>query len=209
MRKLSPDGCPYLGHFSGCAEPVEPRHQRRVQACGDCQSIRWHSRGSPLRLVLTPRFQHCLGHLLHEQGNAIRALDDVLPDTRWDEFVADDAVNHGLDVVLRQPIDGESRHVMPSDPRRLELWTERHDQQHREGANPIDDATERFQARGVSPMRVLEDHQRRFLTRQCLQPRGESFQCFLPALLWVHVERGITPVVRQRQHLGEQCCILL
>ena len=58
-------------------------------------------------------------------------------------------------------------------------------------------------------MRILEDHQHRILTRQRLHLRGERFQRFLPALLWVHVERGITPVVRQRQHLGKQCRILI
>jgi hypothetical protein len=162
-----------------------------------------------LRFFLTPRFQHCLGHLLHEQGNAIRALDDVLPDTRPDEFVADNVVDHGLDVALRQPIDCESRYVRPSDPGRLELWTERHNQQHRKGANPIDDPTERFQARGVGPVRVLEDHQQGALPRQCLHLRGERFQRFLPALLWFQVERRITSVVQERQHLGEQCCIPL
>ena len=161
MRELAPDSRPDLCHLLGGAEPVEPRHQRGVQACGDCQSRRWHSRGSPLRFFLTPRFQHCLGHFLHEQGDAVRALNYVVPDARRDELVADDAVDHGLDVALRQPIDGESRHVRPSDPGRLELWTERHNQQHRKGANPIDDPTERFQARGVGPVRILEDHQQR------------------------------------------------
>jgi hypothetical protein len=34
-----------------------------------------------------------------------------VPDARRDELVADDAVDHGLNVALRQPIDGESRHI--------------------------------------------------------------------------------------------------
>ena len=37
MRELTPDGCPDLRHLLGRAEPVEPRHQRGVQACGNCQ----------------------------------------------------------------------------------------------------------------------------------------------------------------------------
>jgi hypothetical protein len=118
-------------------------------------------------------FQHCLGHFLHEQGNAIRALDDVLPNARWDELVADNVVDHGLNVALCQPIDGESHHVRPPDPRRLELWTECHDQQHPKAADTINDPTEHFQARGVSPMRILEDRQHRVLMRQCLHLRGE------------------------------------
>src|SRR5262249_21660789 len=46
-----------------------------------------------------------LGHFLHEQGNAVRALDDVLPDVLRDELVANDPVDHGIDFALRQPID--------------------------------------------------------------------------------------------------------
>jgi hypothetical protein len=90
MQEFAPDSRADLCHFLGGAEAVEPRHQRGVQACGDCQSHRWHSRGSPWRFFLTPRFQHCLGHFLHEQGDAVRALNYVVPDARRDGLVADD-----------------------------------------------------------------------------------------------------------------------
>ena len=50
-------------------------------------------------------FQHRLRHFLHEQGNAVCALNNVLPDGRREELVAGDAVDHGLDVALRQPVE--------------------------------------------------------------------------------------------------------
>ena len=133
MRKLPPDRRPDLRHFLGGAEPVEPRHQRGVQACGDGQCRRRNSCNCVLGRALALRLQHRLGHLLHEQGNAVGALDDVLPDARREELVADDAVDHGADFALRQPIDRERGHVRPSDPGRLEFWPERHDQQHAKG----------------------------------------------------------------------------
>ena len=98
-------------------------------------------------------------------GNAVGALDDVLPDVRREELVANDPVDHGVDFALRQPIEGEGGHVGPSDPRRLELRPERHDQQHAEGWYLVHDATEQFEARGVGPMRILENHQHRILAR--------------------------------------------
>ena len=113
------------------------------------------------RVAFALRLQHRLGHLLHEQRNAVGALDDVLPDVRRELLVADDAVDHGVDIALRQPIEGEGRHVRPSDPGRLEFRPERHDQQHAKSANPVHHPTERFQARRVDPMRILEDHQHR------------------------------------------------
>ncbi len=51
--------------------------------------------------------------------------------------------------------------MRPSDPGRLEFRPERHDQQHADRSDLIDDPAEHFQARRVGPMRVLEDHQHR------------------------------------------------
>jgi hypothetical protein len=67
-----------------------------------------------------------------------------VPDARRDEIVADEAVDHGIDVALRQPIDGESRHVRSSDPRRVELRTERHNEQHSQAPQTVDDPAESF-----------------------------------------------------------------
>ena len=85
---------------------------------------------SLLCCALTSRFQYGFGHFLHEQRNTVRALNDVLPDARRNELVADNIVDHRLDVALRQPIEGESSHVRSPNPGRIELWTERHNQQH-------------------------------------------------------------------------------
>ena len=78
--------------------------------------------------------QHRPRHLLDEQRNAVGALDDVLPDIRGQQLVADDAVDHDADFALPQPVDGEECHVRAADPRRLELRPEGHDQQTREGS---------------------------------------------------------------------------
>ena len=161
MGKLPPDRRPDLRHLLGGAEPVEPRHQRGVQARGDGQGWRRHRCGRPSALAFALRLQHRLGHLLHEQRNTVGALDDVLPDARRDELVADDAVDHGVDIALRQPIDCESGHVWPSDPRRLEFRPEGDDQQHAKGRDPVHRPAEQFQARGVGPMCILENHQHR------------------------------------------------
>ena len=133
MRKLPPDRRADLRHLLGRPKPVEPRHQRGLQACRYRQSGGWNGSSGLLRCALAPRFQYRLGHFLHEQGNAIGALDDVLPNVRWEQLVADDAVDHRADFALCQPIDGEGGDVRPSDPGRLELWPERHEKQHRKG----------------------------------------------------------------------------
>ena len=58
-------------------------------------------------------------------------------------------------------------------------------------------------------MCILEDHQHRILARQGLDLWNERFQRSLPTLLRCQFERRITSVVRQRQHLGKQCRIVI
>ena len=57
-------------------------------------------------------------------------------------------------------------------------------------------------------MRVLENHQDRRLTRQRLDLADQRFKRLLTALLGRQFQRGITSVVRQRQHLGDQRGVL-
>ena len=52
-------------------------------------------------------------------------------------------------------------------------------------------------------MRILEDHQHRTLSCQCFYLGKERFERSLSPLLWCQIERGIAPVIRQRQHLGK------
>ena len=90
-----------------------------------------------------------------------------------------------------------------SDPGRIKIRPECHDQQHTKAADPVHDPTKHFQARGVGPMRILEDHQHRILPCQRFHLGNERFQRSLPALLRCQLKRRITSVVRQRQHLGK------
>jgi hypothetical protein len=99
---------------------------------------------------------------------------------------------------LRQPIDRENRHVRPSDPGRVELWTERDNQQHTQGPKAVNDPADSFEARGIHPMRVLDDHQHRILPGQRLHLANKRFEGFLPTLLGGQIECGIAAIVRQR-----------
>ena len=69
--------------------------------------------------------------------------------------------------------------------------------------------TERFQARGVGPMGILEDHQHRSLACQTRNLCCQGFQRSLPALFRGKIDCGISFIIRQRQHLGEQRRVLL
>ena len=91
-----------------------------------------------LNCVLALRLQHRLRHFLDEQRNAVGTLDDVLADVGWQRLVADDALDHGENFAFSQPIDGEECHIRSSDPGRIKIRPECHDQQHTKAANPVD-----------------------------------------------------------------------
>ena len=179
-----------------------------MQGRRDRHRRRWNGRSHALCCALALRFQHRFGHFLYEQRNAIGALDDFLPNVRWHWLVASNAVDHRFDFAPRQPIEGEGGDVWLSDPRRLELWPEGYEQQHGKVCDPVHSPTEQFQARGVGPMCVLKDHQHRIFACKRLDLRMERFQRFLPTLLWCQFERGITSVIRQREHFGKECRVL-
>jgi hypothetical protein len=97
-----------------------------VQTCGDCPGRGRNDGNRAFDRALALRLQHCLRHLLHEQGDAIGTFDDVLPDARRQQLVADYAVDHGADLAFRQPIDRHGGHVRPPDPGRIEFRAEYH-----------------------------------------------------------------------------------
>jgi len=57
-------------------------------------------------------------------------------------------------------------------------------------------------------MRILEDHQHRLLACQSRELRRQRFQRSLPTFLRGHVERRITSIIREGEHLREQCGVL-
>ena len=128
VRKLPADRRAYLRDGLRVAEPVESRHQRSVQAGGDGERRRRDARHRTRRRAFAFGLQDRLRHLLDEQGNAVRALDDVLLDAGRQLLVSRNSVNQGFDVPARQPIYAEGRHVWTPDPRRRELRPERHEQ---------------------------------------------------------------------------------
>jgi hypothetical protein len=65
--------------------------------------------------------------------------------------------------------------MRPSYPRRLKFWPVGDNQQHAKGPYSVHRATDRFQARGVDPMCILEHHQHWIAARQRLKLRSQRF----------------------------------
>ena len=197
-----------LRHVLCRAEPVEPRHQRSLQACRNRHDRRWCPCEGPLHIALTLRVQHRLGHLLGEQWNAVGALNDVLADARRQRSVADDPLDQEIDVARRQPMEGQLSHVRPSDPGRAEFRPESDKQQEPVALGPVHRPGEQFEAGRIGPMRIFENHQHGIDPHQHLEVRTKRFQRFLTTELRLNFNRRVASIVGQRQHFGKQRRIL-
>ncbi len=184
----------------------------RMQACRDCRCMERKERLQPSAL---PR--HCArcttppSSSPPRMGNAMPvALDNVVADVCRKQLIADDTVDHRTDFTLGQPIDSEGGHARPSIQG---AWNS--------GRNVMISSTRRLRTRSTRSDRTLasscgsaqcaaiENNNHRRLPRQRFHLGNKCFQSSLSARLGGHVERRIASVVRQRQHLGEQCRILL
>src|SRR5262249_2936242 len=80
MRKLATDYCRDLGQLlCRAAEPVEPGHERGIEARRHTQCWRRNRSNCARSGDLASCLQYSLGHLLYEQRNTVGTLDDVLP----------------------------------------------------------------------------------------------------------------------------------
>ena len=120
-------------------------------------SLRWRTRARQA-IVMIQWCDICspsVGAVRLTDGDAVGALDKVLSDVRRQQLIAYDAVDHGADLAMSRPIEGRRCYVRLSDPGCVELWPRRHDQENAKARDPVHHATERFQARGIAPLRIL------------------------------------------------------
>ena len=122
MRKPSADRGADLRHAFGRSKPVEPSHQRGMEAGGDRGRRRVDRRGGGRRRAFILGLQHRVRNLFDEQGHAIRATNNVLPDVLGQRPVTrGDMVDKGQHDAGSKSVDRQPPHMRPPDPRRFEI----------------------------------------------------------------------------------------
>ena len=159
MGELAPDRRADLRDFPGRAEPVEPCHQRGMQACRDRQGWRRTNAGSARRFAFAFRLQHRLRHFLDEQRNAVGARGDLGHHIRTQLFVPGEACDHDGHLALPKPIERQARDMRLPDPGRSELGPEGDDEQHRNAVDELDSLAQPLKACRIGPMSILENRQ--------------------------------------------------
>jgi len=115
-----------------------------VKACRNRNRRRRNSSDGALGRSLAESLEHGLRYLLNEQRYAVCALNNVFPDTRWQRLISGDAVDHGHDFALPEPVKSECCDMGSSNPGRVEFRSVRNNQQRTKGSYPVNHATKCF-----------------------------------------------------------------
>src|SRR6516165_4319469 len=202
VRKLAPYCSAYLRQ--------EPRRQQIVQTRRDRE---WRQstvkRVTVCLLAQQAAFQNALRQFLNKQRHAICTVDDLGDDLIRQGLAAGDFLYKSSPVDAVQAIELEHRHLRLSDPVRLELGAEGHDQQNRQAAHSFDSEVEHFARGRVDPMRVLEHHQQRLSVRQPFELSDQRLQYLILLALRTAVRQRVGLRNRQGHEIGEERHIVI
>jgi hypothetical protein len=135
--------------------------------------------------------QHALGQFLDEQRHTIGAIGDLIDDDVRERLAAGDLRDQSGPVAPVKPIERQHCDLRLAGPRRLELETKRHDQQHWQAADPLDSEVEQLARGRVDPMRVLENDEHRLPARQTFELADQRLQGLLLLALRTEVRQRV------------------
>jgi len=115
-------------------------------------------------------------------------------------------LGQGLDLGGCQPVECCAGDVREPGPGRLVFRPESDQHHYRQGTDALDRQIEHFERSRIGPVGVLEQHQYRFLPRQCFQLVKQCRQSQSPLLRRAQCQRGIAVAGRDRQQGSEERC---
>ena len=194
------DGGGGLRHLAHRRQTVEPGRQRIVHGRRDGDR---GDRAGELVVVAggaqQAQLEHGLGQLLHEERHAVGLLQDLVEHLLGQRLVAADLLHKRRALAPAEPAQRQLGDVALADPGRRELGAEGQQQQSRYRAYPLDQLVDELQRRGVGPMDILEQHERRPPAGQRLELIEQDLERKLLLALRREVERRIAPLGRDRQ----------
>ena len=147
-------------------------------------------------------FKNRLCELLDEQRVAVGLGDNLVHHFGRQRVAVGDLRNNGFNIAAVEAPELYDADIRQTHPWRLEFRPKRKKSKGRYLAQSIDHEIEQFERGGIGPMRVLEQEQDRFLTREpfklieeCRQRaakllRGTERQGRIPAAQWDRQQRS-------------------
>ncbi len=165
--------------------------------------MRWDSLDS-LDSPRLNRLHNCFRQFLHEQRHAV-SLGQDLPEQLGGKYFAPGKLgDDGAALRTRELREVQRRHMPVPRPARRKLRPMgQHDQQ-RNGSHSVDQQVEHFQAGGIGPVRILEQHHRGLFPGRRLGEIDQRSQCLVLVFLWRHRERPVAVVTRYGQHRRDE-----
>ena len=156
-----------------------------------------------VRGVQPVRFEHHLGQLFDEQRHAVRLDRDLLHQRRGQRPALGHVLHHDRDVLARQAVQHDLRHVRAQRPRRAEVGPVRQQQQQPGARRMFDEQAEEFERRRVAPVQVFDHAVDRLFGGLLQKPGDQGFVHGLLLLLRGAAQPRIAIRVRQRQQRRE------
>ena len=130
MRELAPDRRADLRYRLGRTQPVEPRHQRGVQAGGDGERRRRNRRDA--RAAAPSPSASSTAFVISSTNNGMPSARSTMSCRMLvgSGLFAGDLLDQGHHLAGSKPIDRQRRHMRTPDPWRGEFRPEGHEQQH-------------------------------------------------------------------------------
>ena len=147
-----------LGDGLGAGQPVEPRHQRVLQAGRNLELDRLDI----VRVALEQR----PGDLLDEQRHAVGLADDLLDDRGRQGPRAGDLGDERQAPPAVEPLEPDRQHMGIARPGRIEARPEGDHDEDRQGLGALDQPAEQGQRAGIEQAGILEIHHHRAARRQ-------------------------------------------
>jgi hypothetical protein len=146
-----------LRHLPDRVQPVQPRHQRIVQAGRDREATQRAAQVVRVGgLDQRPRFQHRLGHLLHEKRHAVAPDGDLVEHCLRQPLAVADPVDDELHGGARQPVQDEAGHGRVAGEGGPERRSRGHHDQHCAALHPFQRQLEHLKGCRVDPVHVLD-----------------------------------------------------
>ena len=199
VAELPPDRRANLRDLFGGSKPIQPRHQGILQRGRNCEYAR--RLNGPKRLN---GLQDCFRQFFHKQRHAVSLGQDLPEQLGGKRFPAGELGDDRAALRARELGEVQRRHMAVPRPARLELRPMGEHDQQRDGSHPVDQQIEHFQAGGIGPVRILEQHHGGLFRGGRFGEIDQRSQRLVLVFLRRHGERPVPLLTRNRQHRGEE-----
>ena len=146
----------------------------------------------------------CPRQLLDEERHAIGPGDDFPADRLGQRLASLDSGGHRLDGSPAEPVEDQAGDVGMARQIWLAVWPAGQEHEDTPILNSVQHQVHKFERRGINPVHVLEDYQRRPASSEALHQVDQRCESPAAANLWREFSRAVALFIRNAQQVCDQ-----